>query len=362
MLKEDIRQATILIVDDEPMNVLLLKEILKSEGYTHIHGTTDSREALLLYQQHQPDLVLLDLQMPHLDGFQVMEQLKEEKQDSHLPVLVITAERERDVRLRALQCGATDFLNKPVDLLEATLRIRNMLEVRLLYKALANQNQVLEEKVKERTKELRDTRLEIIQRLVHASEYRDRETGLHIARMSLYCSLLGRAAGMSEKEAELLQHASPMHDLGKIGIPDRILLKPAKLDAEEWEIMKRHSLIGAELLSNGSSSLMRMGQVVALTHHERWDGSGYPHGLKGEDISLVGRICGLCDVFDALTSDRPYKKAWTVEEALSEIKQGSGKHFQPELVRLFEEIFPEILAVKRTLSEQTAQRAEIAVK
>lgn len=353
MTNPDIKNARILIVDDIPANVELLEKMLKIEGYTNIYSATDPRDTTKLYLEQKPDIVLLDLQMPLLDGFQVMELLKTIEKDSYLPILVLTGTQDRDTRLRALESGAKDFLNKPFDRLEVSLRIKNMLEVRLLHNQVRNQNVILEEKVRERTKELRETQFEVIQRLMHAAEFRDNETGMHIVRMSRFCALTGRTIGMSEKEAELLLHASPMHDIGKIGIPDRILLKPSKLNRDEWKLMKTHSAIGAKLLSEGRSDLMRMAQTIALTHHEKWDGTGYPNKLKGEQIPLAGRICGLCDVFDALTSERPYKKAWPVEMAVDEIKKGTGKHFAPDLVPVFLNILPEILKIREEHDEES---------
>ncbi len=249
-------------------------------------------------------------------------------------------------RVRSLQSGAKDFLTKPFDRIETLTRIHNMLEVRLLHNQVRDQNVILERKVQERTAELNDTRLEIIRRLGIAAEYRDNETGLHIIRMSKICQVLGKAVGMTESEAELLLNASPMHDIGKIGIPDRILLKPGKLDADEWEIMKTHAAIGADMLSGHSSELLNMAKEIALTHHEKWDGSGYPRGLKGEDNPLAGRICAVSDVFDALTSVRPYKKAWSVEDSVAEIQRGKGANFDPDMVDVFMDTLDEIVSIK----------------
>ena len=346
-----ILKARILVVDDQAYNVALLKMILKDAGYGPILSTSDSRQALPLYLEHKPDLVLLDLQMPHIDGFGVMQQLREIEKDTFAPILVLTAELDPEVRYRALQSGARDFLNKPFDKVETLMRIRNLIEVRLLHNEVRAQNEALEQKVRERTQELRNAQLEIIHRLGHAAEYKDNETGYHIIRMSLYCAVVGRAVGMDAAEQEMLQRASPMHDVGKIGIPDRVLLKPGKLDADEWEIMKTHAAIGADLLAGSSSPLIQLASIIALTHHEKWDGSGYPRGLKGEDIPICGRICAVCDVFDALTSERPYKKAWTVQDALAEIQHGSGKHFDPTLVDLFEKNLGDILAIRAEYNE-----------
>ncbi len=350
ILPDDILNARILMVDDQPYNIALLRMILKEAGYTNLESTTDSREALPLYQAHVPDIVLLDLQMPHLDGFGVMAQLREIEGDI-IPVLVLTAETDPEVRYRALKSGARDFLNKPFDKIETLSRIRNLIEVNLQHKRILAHNEELEQKVMDRTLELRNTQLEIIHRLGHAAEYKDNETGYHIIRMSLYCGLMGQAMGLSAEEVETLRRASPMHDVGKIGIPDRVLLKPGKLDADEWSIMKTHAAIGADLLSGSNSPLIQVASIIALTHHEKWDGSGYPRGLKGGEIPLTGRICAVCDVFDALTSERPYKKAWTVEDTMTELRAGSGRHFDPELVAVFETILPQVLSIRQQYQE-----------
>jgi len=351
---EQILKAKILIVDDQAPNVMLLEKMLRAAGYTDVTSTTDPREVAVLYRERKFDVVLLDLNMPYLDGFAVMAQLKELEQDDYAAVLVLTAQSDTATRLRALESGARDYLTKPFDRLEVLTRMRNMLEVRLLHNQVRDQNKILEHKVKQRTQELMETRMEIIRRLGRAAEYRDNETGLHIIRMSRFSEIMGHAAGMDAEWCEMLLNASPMHDIGKIGIPDRILLKPGKFEPEEWEIMKTHSAIGAEILSGHHSDLMEMARVIAMTHHEKWDGSGYPNGLKGEDIPLVGRIVALADVFDALTSVRPYKKAWSVEDALAYVLENRGIHFDPNLVEVFEKVLPDILAVKEQYAEPTA--------
>lgn len=344
-------QARILVVDDEPANVKLLEKMLGASGYTQVVGTTEPREGLKIYENSPVDLVLLDLNMPQLDGFQFLAHLRDSFVTDYPPVLVLTAQIDRESRLRALEAGARDFVTKPFDRLELMSRIRNMLEVRLLHNAVKDQNAVLEQKVQERTQELHDTRLEIIRRLGRAAEYRDNETGLHIIRMSKTSYHLGRVWGLSSTQCELLLDASPMHDIGKIGIPDRILLKPGKLEPEEFEIMKTHTTIGAELLDGHDSELMTLAREIALTHHERWNGTGYPRGLRGEDIPLGGRIVALADVFDALTSERPYKKAWTVERAVNYIKENRGTHFDPHLADLFLDELPVILDIKEAYAE-----------
>lgn len=345
--------ARILVVDDQPVNVKLLEKILDAEGYTNVVTTTDSREAAALFQQSPTDLVLLDLNMPHKDGFEVLAEIKALEKD-YPPVIVLTALKDVESRVKALMSGARDFISKPFDRVELLSRMHNMLEVRLLHKAVQNQNLLLEEKVRERTQELEETRMEIIRRLGRAAEYRDNETGLHIIRMSKFSQILALAAGMAERDAEMILNASPMHDIGKIGIPDSILLKPGKLDADEWETMKKHSTIGAKILSGHPSELMQMAREIALTHHEKWDGSGYPAGKQGEEIPLVGRIVALADVFDALTSERPYKKAWPVEEAVDFIKENSGKHFDPRLVDLFIDSLDQIIEVRDKYAEPEA--------
>ncbi len=329
-------------------NILLLESILQNAGYTHIHSTQDPTQVLTLVKELHPDLICLDIRMPEINGFQVMGQLKIIQHDTFLPILVLTSEEDRETRLRALESGAKDFLHKPFDKTEVLMRIRNLLETSLLNKAISLQKETLEETVRERTQELKETQLEIVHRLARAAEHRDNETGSHIIRMSHYATVLGRACGMTEEECDTLFHATPMHDVGKLGIPDRILLKPGKLDADEWEIMKQHTVLGAQLLSNSKSPVLKMAEMIALTHHEKWDGSGYPNRLAGEDIPLVGRICAVADVFDALSSRRCYKEPWPLEKTLEEIRSLSGRHFDPRLVEMFDEFLPMMIEIQRT--------------
>lgn len=321
MTDDEILNANILIVDDQIVNVKLLERIYKKAGFNHVFSTIDSRQAADMYQTHDIDIILLDIRMPHLDGFEVMEKLQAITENDYLPILVLTAELTSETQEKSLSSGAKDFLSKPFDQREVLLRTKNIIEVRLLHKQISLQNTKLEAEVKKRTQELEDSRLEVIQRLGLASEYKDNETGNHILRMSKFSRALAKAIGFSDEEAETILCATSMHDIGKIGIPDRVLLKPGKLDAEEWKIMQSHVTIGDELLSGGGSPLLEMARKVALTHHEKWDGSGYPNGLAGEDIPLAGRICAISDVFDALTSKRPYKEAWPIEKAMATIKE-----------------------------------------
>ncbi len=350
-VNDEIKKANILIVDDEEFNIEVIKQTLEGAGYTSIRHTTDSREVAGIYKEFKPDLVLLDIRMPHLDGFQVMDQLKDIEKDSYLAILVLTAHADDETCVRALNNGAKDFLAKPFQLVEMMSRVKNMIEVRMLHNQVRNQNKILEVRVNERTKELHDTRLSIIRRLGRAAEYRDNETGNHVIRMSRYSAILAREYGMTEQQCDLLLHASPMHDVGKIGIPDSILLKPGKLDVKEFEKMKSHVVIGAEILSGDESDLIRLAWEIALQHHERWDGKGYPNGLKGEEITVAARIVSISDVFDALTSVRPYKKAWPVEETLKEIRDKSGVMFDPKIVELLDKALPEILKIKEQFSD-----------
>jgi len=342
---EDVLDSKILIVDDEEANVRLLEYLLLRNGYRSLRWTTDPRDVVRIYQEFSPDLVLLDLKMPHMDGVEVMKQIQEIERETYPSIVVITANNDDETKIRSLALGALDFLAKPFDGVEVAARIKNILNVRLLHNRVNHQNKILDQKVRERTRELADTRLEAVQRLSRVAECRDNETGMHVIRLSRFSYLLAEAMGLSINQCELLQHASPMHDIGKIGIPDSILLKPGKLDDLEWEIMKTHAEIGGQLLSGSSSKLMQMAESIARTHHEKWDGSGYPRGLKGEDIPMEGRIVAVCDVFDALTSDRPYKEKWPVEKAVQELKDNSGIHFDPVVVSKFIEILPQILKV-----------------
>ena len=346
--QQQCQNACILIVDDQMTNIMLLESILQNAGYNQIHFTQDPTQVLPLVKELVPDLICLDIRMPELNGFQVMGQLKIIHQHAFLPILVLTFEDDRETRLRALESGAKDFLHKPFDKVEVLMRIRNLLEASLLNKTVSQQKASLEETVRIRTQELRETQLDVVHRLARAAEHRDNETGAHIIRMAHFAVVLGRAAGMTDEECDVLFHATPMHDVGKLGIPDRILLKPGKLDPEEFEIMKQHTVIGAQLLSNSHSPVLQMGELIALTHHERWDGSGYPNRLAGMDIPLVGRICAIADVFDALSSKRCYKDPWPLDKTLMEMHSLSGKQFDPGLIDLFHELLPVMTDIQQT--------------
>lgn len=325
----------ILIIDDQETNILLLKAILTEHGYTNLVSTTDSRHALSLFFTQQPDLVLLDLQMPNLDGFAVLDQLAPSvPPDTYLPILILTAEVSSAAKRRALAAGAKDFLSKPFDVTEVMLRIRNLLDTRLLHLQLRQQNDDLEVRVRTRTQELELSQVEIAERLARAADYRDDVTGQHIRRVGHGAALVARVLGWPDAQVEVLRQAAPLHDVGKIGIPDNILLKPGKLTPDEYERMKDHTIIGARLLAGSRSPVLHMAEQIALMHHERWDGSGY-RGLAGSAIPLVARITSVVDVFDALTHRRPYKEAWQADVALAEISRQSGRYFDPEIVRAF---------------------------
>ena len=336
MMETNLLYATrILIVDDQPSNVALLEGILQEEDFTCFQSITDSREALPTFLDYRPDLILLDLQMPFLDGFEVMRRIRAcLAPDELLPILILTADITPETKRRALAAGALDFLTKPFDAIEAVLRIRNLLQTRTLHLQLREQNQILDHKVRERTVELEETQVEILERLALAAEYRDDVTGEHTRRVGKMAAQIAQSLGWPVAKVELIRRAAPLHDIGKIAIPDSVLLKPGKLTPEEYEQMKTHTLMGAKMLSGGRFPLLRLAEEIALSHHEHWDGRGYI-GLVGEDIPLAGRIVGVADVFDALTSERPYKKAWSVEESIEEIRRQRGRQFDPRVVEAF---------------------------
>lgn len=347
----DFKEAQILIVDDEPANVRLVEKILELEGYSNITSTQDPRRALELCEENDFDLILLDLNMPHVDGFEVLARLQQRENGFIPPVIVLTAQHGHEYQLRALGAGARDYITKPFDRKELLARVHNMIEVQMLHRFMRDEKALLEAMVQERTRELYDTRMQIVRRLGRAAEYRDNETGLHIIRMSKISAVLGSASGMDSLQCDLLLNASPMHDIGKIGIPDEILQKPGKLTEEEWVVMKTHPEIGADILSGDDSELMVMAKEIALTHHEKWNGQGYPHGLAGESIPLVGRIVAVADVFDALTSVRPYKEAWPVDRAIELIRNEAGQHFDPRLVSHFIDNLDEIVRIIERYAE-----------
>lgn len=337
-------RQTVLVVDDAPANIDLLVSSLKDEY--HVKAATRGEKALqIIRSERPPDMILLDVMMPGMDGYEVCRQLKADFTTRHIPIIFITAKIGIEDEIHGFNLGAVDYITKPISPPIVQARVRAQL-------ALFDQNQVLDRRVKEQTAQLHETQLQIIRRLGRAAEYKDNETGLHVIRMSHYSEILGLAVGMNEQEASLLLNAAPMHDIGKIGIPDRVLQKPGKLDADEWTLMQTHCQVGADIIGEANGSdLLEMARIVALTHHEKWDGSGYPCGLKGEAIPRIGRIVAVADVFDALTSVRPYKDAWSIEQAIDFLKQGAGNHFDPHLIPLFLDALPEVLAFKEQYAE-----------
>lgn len=327
--------ARILVVDDEGSNVHSLMRILRAASYGNVLGTTDSRAVADLYRQQDPDVILLDLHMPNLDGVAVLQQLRAMAgPQAFVPVLVLTGDSSPEARRRALSEGAKDFLTKPFEVGEVLLRIRNLLETRYLHREITTQNQLLEQRVRERTGELEDAYLDTLERLASAAEFRDDETGRHTERVGEVAALLGGALDLPEEDLFLIRRAAPLHDVGKIGIPDAILRKPGPLTGEEWEVMKTHASIGARILSGGRSRVVQLAEEIALYHHEQWDGQGYPQGVAGEAIPLSGRLVMVADVYDALTSDRVYRDAWPTEMVLAYIREYAGRRFDPAIAAL----------------------------
>jgi response regulator RpfG family c-di-GMP phosphodiesterase len=335
-LDEGLTGLRILAVDDEDMNLLFLRRTLERAGCRHVITERDPSRVPELFVRTEPDLVVLDLHMPGMDGFELMQRLAPIAGGrTGVPFLVLTGDGGEAVKRQALQIGARDFLTKPFSPTELLLRVRNLLEVHLLHRRLREQNSDLERQVAERTRELEQARLEVLARLALAAEYRDDATQEHAWRIGRTCGLLAGAVGLDGGQAELIERAAPLHDIGKIGIPDAILLKPGGLTPSEYAEMQAHTTIGTEILSGSGSALLELAQQIALTHHERWDGSGYPTGLRGEEIPIAGRIAAIADVFDALTHERPYKPAWSVDRAVGEVLAGQGRQFDPDVVDAF---------------------------
>ncbi|HET9953387.1 MAG TPA: two-component system response regulator [Polyangiaceae bacterium] len=332
-----LNKPVVLVVDDAPESIDVLRGVLGAEY--QVKAAILGPLALEIAENAPPDLILLDVMMPGMDGYEVCRRLKSRPSTAKIPVIFVTTLSDVGSETRGLDLGAVDYVTKPYVPSLVRSRVRT-------HVTLHQNNQRLEALVQDRTRELLETRVEIIRRLGRAAEYRDNETGMHVLRMSHIARLIALSVGLGEAESELILHASPMHDIGKIGIPDRILLKPGPLDPEEWEMMKRHTVIGAEILGDHPSELIRMARLVALRHHERWDGKGYPDGLRGEQIPIAARVVAIADVFDALLSVRPYKRAWSVEDTLAKLSAESGHHFDPTVVNAFLRILPECLEVR----------------
>lgn len=332
------KPANILIVDDTPLNISLLNAALMDE-YS-IRVATNGKQAIEICMTMPVDLILLDVMMPEMDGFETCRRLKSEPQTRSIPIIFVTARGEIEDESIGFDCGAVDYITKPIRAAIVRARVKTHL-------AVHNQNRTLERLVEERTAELNETRLEILHRLGSAGEQRDNETGLHVVRVCHFSRIIAKAIGLPDSEANLVFNTAALHDTGKIGIPDSILLKPGKLDENEWKIMQSHCEIGHQIIGADRHNLLETAASIALTHHERWDGTGYPQNLKGNSIPLFGRIVAIVDVFDALTSVRPYKKAWSVEEAVAEIVRCRNQHFDSNIVDAFLTVLPELVKIQQ---------------
>lgn len=328
--------ASILIVDDHEPSIRFLRFILDSAGYQDVRCVTDAQRVIPVCRERRPDLVLLDMNAAHLCGLRLMKRILEEVSDElYFPVLVVTADLKSDAKLKALLIGAKDFVPKPVDAAELLLRVKTLLETRAIYKRIQNDNRDFEDKVDERIHGIAAAQIEILDRLAIAAEYRDDESGQHTKRVGMLAAILTQMIGRPPDEVELMRVAAPLHDVGKVALPDRILTKPGKLTEAEFNIMKSHTVVGSEILGGSRFAVLGLASEIALTHHERWDGTGYPQGLAGEAIPLGGRITALADVFDTLMHARPYKDAWTLEQAIEAFQKESGTHFDSALVSVF---------------------------
>jgi putative two-component system response regulator len=352
MDNRQISGSRILVVDDHLPNIELLESILGGSGYGNLRSTTDAREAILLFMEFEPDLAIVDLRMPQIDGYALIAQFRSlTPAGSYLPVLVLTADNSREAKQKALAIGANDFVIKPFDASEVLLRVHNLLHTRMLYRQILGQNRLLDERVRERTREVEESKLDILLRLAVAAEYRDDATGAHTRRVGSMSGLLAQTLGLSDSETRLIQLTAPVHDIGKIGIPDHILLKRGKLTREEFETIKSHVLIGGKILSRGKSPLLQMAESIALYHHERWDGAGYCGGLAAEWIPLPARIVAVADAFDALTHERPYKPAWTPAEAMAEIRRQRNRRYDARVV----DALQKLISNGQIMVDQTAR-------
>ena len=346
----------ILIIDDQSTSRQILEELVSSLGRDIVtESFADPLTALAWVHTNQPDLVLTDYKMPSMNGVEFTRRLRALYMD--VPLVMVTSMEDREIRYQALEAGATDFLTKPVDHTECRARCHNLLTLRRQQLIIKDRAHWLEDKVNQATQEIRTREQETLLRLAKAGEYRDEETGCHVLRMARFSSLIAERLGLSEEERHVIETAAPMHDIGKIGTPDNILLKPGKLDAEELAIMRTHARIGYEILKDSPSKYLQMGAVIARGHHEKFDGSGYPDGLAGEAIPLPARIVAVADVFDALTSERPYKHAWSIQDALQYLQTEQGRHFDPICVQAFLAQLDKVLHIRRQLQDLSPVRS-----
>jgi putative two-component system response regulator len=352
-----ILSSKIMIIDDEPINVKVARKYLKLEGYENFVTTTDSREAIALIEKEQPDLILLDIMMPHISGIDILEALRADVRWAHLPVIILTAANDQATKRRCLELGASDFLGKPVDPTELIPRLHNVLMVKRHHDHMEKYQHELEAEVLRRTAELARSRQEVIHCLARAAEFRDDDTGRHVFRVGRYARLIAVEMGWAGERLNMLEQAAQLHDIGKIGIPDSILLKPGKLGPDELELMHKHAgfgkrimeklpdhesnilrshtELGSKLLQETDSPILALAATISLSHHEKWDGSGYPLGMAGEDIPIEGRITAVADVFDALSSKRPYKPPFPLDKCFQILEDGRAKHFDPVVLDAF---------------------------
>jgi len=349
----------VLTVDDSDINLALYRGVLSRIDGVEVTAYSSPTAALAWASDHVVDVAVVDYHMPELDGVAFIERFRAIPEAKHALLVMITGDAEREVRHRALAAGANDFLTKPIDHVEFTARIRNLLEVAGARRGLADRAEWLRREVERATSIIVEREIETIARLTRTAEFRDDVTGLHVIRVGHMCAALAKTIGLPEDECRTLLLAAPMHDIGKVATPDAILMKPGKLDPDEMEIMKRHTTSGFEILKNSKSPMLQTAAEIALTHHERFDGAGYPRGLRGSEIPLSGRLCSIADVFDALTSVRPYKEAWPVERALDTVYEGRGTQFDPEVVEVFSRSLEEILAIKQRFSDETNGAASV---
>lgn len=342
----------VLIIDDNRANMVLIEHLLRKIPDCGSELRQDPADALAWCRSQIPDLVIVDYMMPGMDGIEFIRRFRELPGTAEIPILMVTANSTMDVRYEALEAGSNDFLTKPINKAEFVPRVKNMLALRRGQRLLGDRVLLLADEVRKATERLRESEREALFRLSKLAEYRDPETGAHILRMAHYSKHIAARLGMSVEEQDLILEAAPMHDIGKVGIPDEILLKPGKLTVEEFDIIKTHPLVGYEVLKGSSSSVLRAGAEIALSHHEKFDGTGYPSALKGEAIPLYGRIVAVADVFDALTSERPYKKAFDVATARNMIQEGDGKHFDPACVSAFLQNWDEVLGIMNKFAEE----------